>query len=167
MKWRSIETRMGQFYVVVQRGKLVRVVLPGNDLLQQIDDLEPHLDHEDDDAILHQAALQIHEFVNGSRTALDVPLALEGTEFQQAVWAALQDIPYGETRTYGELATQIGRPGAARAVGQANRNNPLPLIVPCHRVVASGGLGGYAGMEAPEDGLKAKLIEMEKTFALS
>jgi len=73
------------------------------------------------------------------------PLVLRGTDFELAVWRALMAIPFGETRTYGELARILRRPGAARAVGQANHRNPVPILVPCHRVVASGGLGGYGG----------------------
>jgi methylated-DNA-[protein]-cysteine S-methyltransferase len=89
---------------------------------------------------------QLGEYFAGTRTAFDLPLAAPGTPFQQRVWAALREIPYGETVTYGALAAAIGRPGAARAVGLANGGNPLSLVVPCHRVVgATGGLTGYAG----------------------
>jgi methylated-DNA-[protein]-cysteine S-methyltransferase len=89
---------------------------------------------------------QLGEYFAGERTVFDVPLRLEGTEFQQAVWPELLDIPYGETRSYGELAHRLGRPGAARAVGLANGHNPIGIIVPCHRVIGAGGdLTGYGG----------------------
>ena len=82
----------------------------------------------------------------GERQGLALPLAPVGTDFQRSVWTALKAIPYGQTRTYGEIAAAIGRPKAVRAVGQANHHNPLPIFLPCHRVVGSGGtLTGYAG----------------------
>lgn len=89
---------------------------------------------------------QITEYWNGQRRAFDFPLLLQGTPFQQKVWKALVAIPYGETRTYGEVAAAIGCPKACRAVGMANRRNPVLMAVPCHRVVgANGALTGYAG----------------------
>ncbi len=98
------------------------------------------------DAPAAEAARQLREYFDGERTEFDVPLGLAGTPFQQRVWAALRRIPYGETVSYGELATQIGQPGAARAVGLANGRNPIAIIVPCHRVVGSdGSLTGYGG----------------------
>ena len=96
--------------------------------------------------ILTQASRELAEYFAGERREFSVPLHPVGTPFQQKVWAALCRIPYGETRTYGEIARQIGAPKAARAVGMANHRNPLPLFIPCHRVVgASGELTGYAG----------------------
>ena len=96
--------------------------------------------------LLLQAERELEEYFAGRRTAFSVPLSMHGTPFQMAVWAALRAIPYGETRSYGELARRIGRPGACRAVGMANHVNPLPILVPCHRVVgADGHLTGYAG----------------------
>ncbi|RPK89002.1 methylated-DNA--[protein]-cysteine S-methyltransferase [Streptomyces sp. ADI98-10] len=89
---------------------------------------------------------QLAEYFAGDRTTFDLPLDLHGTPFQRSVWAELLKIPYGETRTYGELAGELGKPGASRAVGLANGRNPVGIIVPCHRVVgASGGLTGYGG----------------------
>lgn len=96
--------------------------------------------------LLARAQREIKEYLAGERRYFDLPLKLEGTPFQQLVWQALRDIPYGETRSYGELAAAIGRPKACRAVGMANHNNPLAIIVPCHRVIgANGRLTGYAG----------------------
>ncbi|MFB8106326.1 MULTISPECIES: methylated-DNA--[protein]-cysteine S-methyltransferase [unclassified Streptomyces] len=89
---------------------------------------------------------QLTAYFAGELTTFDVPLALHGTPFQRSVWAELLKIPYGETRTYGELAGELGKPGASRAVGLANGKNPVSIIVPCHRVIgASGGLTGYGG----------------------
>lgn len=110
--------------------------------------------------ILEQAAREIGEYFEGKRRAFAVPTAAAGTPFQQAVWNALKEIPYGETRTYGEIARRIGHPRASRAVGQANNRNPLPIVVPCHRVIgASGALTGYAGGLA----VKERLLELERT----
>ena len=112
---------------------------------------------------LPQAVRQLREYFDGARRTFDLPLAPRGTPFQQRVWRALTRIPYGRTVAYGELARRIGRPGAARAVGMANHHNPLPIIVPCHRVIgADGGLTGYGG------GLERKrwLLALEHGTAL-
>lgn len=96
--------------------------------------------------VLLQAERELEEYFAGRRTAFSVPLSMHGTPFQMEVWTALRTIPYGETRSYASLAAQIGRPRACRAVGMANHVNPLPIFVPCHRVVgADGRLTGYAG----------------------
>ncbi|GAA3894995.1 methylated-DNA--[protein]-cysteine S-methyltransferase [Halomonas cibimaris] len=96
--------------------------------------------------LLERCKQQLAEYFAGTRREFDLPLAAEGTAFQQAVWRQLQAIPYGETRTYGEIAAALGKPTAARAVGMANGKNPLAIIVPCHRVVGAGGrLTGYSG----------------------
>lgn len=109
--------------------------------------------------LLAQAEEELNEYFAGLRRTFTLPLAPKGTPFQQAVWARLLQIPYGETRTYGQLAAALGRPGASRAVGGACRCNPIGILIPCHRVVgAQGGLTGYAG------GLEAKryLLELEQ-----
>ncbi|GIX31628.1 MAG: hypothetical protein KatS3mg124_2100 [Porticoccaceae bacterium] len=94
------------------------------------------------------AACQLGEYFAGVRTAFRLPLAPAGTPFQQRVWQALIDLPFGQTISYGKLAARLGRPGAARAVAAACAANPLPILIPCHRVVAARGLGGYsAGLE--------------------
>ncbi len=96
--------------------------------------------------ILDRSAEELLDYFAGTRTSFDLPLAPRGTPFQQQVWAALRTIPYGETRSYGELAAAIGRPKSARAVGAANGRNPLSIVIPCHRVVgADGSLTGFAG----------------------
>ena len=110
-------------------------------------------------AVLAQAATELTEYFEGRRRSFSVPLAPEGTAFQKEVWAALLEIPYGTTATYGDIAARIGRPKAAIAVGQANRRNPIPIIIPCHRVIGTRGqLVGYAGgLE-----IKRKLLAIEK-----
>jgi len=105
---------------------------------------------------------QLQDYFSGNRRAFDLPLAPKGTPFQQLVWQELCQIPYGQTRTYGEIAAAIGKPRAARAVGMACNRNPIWLLIPCHRVVGrNGALTGYAG------GLdmKSKLLELEQKYA--
>lgn len=105
---------------------------------------EPAAGWREDTDGFRAIARQLAEYFAGQRRTFDLPLHLDGTPFQQRVWAALQEIPYGETTSYGALARRIGNPGASRAVGMANGRNPISIIVPCHRVVAAdGGLGGY------------------------
>jgi len=106
-----------------------------------------------------KAAKQLEEYFCGKRKQFDLPLRPNGTDFQQAVWKALQKIPYGETRSYGQIANLIKKPSACRAVGMANSKNPIWIIIPCHRVIgANGALTGYAGGV----GMKKRLLELEK-----
>lgn len=108
-----------------------------------------------DHPVLTRARRQLDEYFAGTRTTFDVPTDVDATPFQRIVWDALCDIPFGVIESYGRLAERVGRPGAARAVGGANGRNPLPIVVPCHRVVgASGALTGYAGPD--EAGLRMK-----------
>ena len=101
---------------------------------------------QDASPLLDAAEAQLREYFAGARRTFDLPLAPHGTAFQQRVWAALRTIPSGETRTYGELAAAIDSPNASLAVGMANHRNPIPIIIPCHRVIgANGTLTGYAG----------------------
>ena len=112
----------------------------------------------DDSLLLRQAVQQLTEYFSGNRREFDLPLAPEGTDFQKRCWAELQKIPYGQTISYGEEARRLGRPTACRAVGGANGRNPIPVIIPCHRVIAAdGSLGGFSG------GLdiKRKLLALE------
>ena len=108
--------------------------------------------------ILVEAERQLKEYFEGKRQRFSIPLDMRGTEFQKSVWEALVRIPFGETRSYGEIAKQIGRPKAMRAVGAANGSNPIPIVVPCHRVIGSSGeLTGFGGgLET-----KARLLEIE------
>jgi len=108
---------------------------------------------------LHNVGTQLTEYLSGQRKEFTFPLDIEGTAFQHLVWNELKAVPYGETCTYGDIAKRINNPKAARAVGQANHRNPLPLVIPCHRVCGhDGGLGGYAG------GLSCKqyLLDLER-----
>ena len=110
--------------------------------------------------LLSMATIQLDEYFHGKRTTFSLPFKLTGTPFQLAVWKELQNIPYGQTTSYKEIAQKINKPKAYRAVGMANNKNPLPIIIPCHRVIGSNGkLIGYAG------GLNLKnyLLELEKS----
>lgn len=108
----------------------------------------------------NQAVDELQDYFRGTRQTFSVPLSTVGTPFQHAVWDALLHIPYGETRSYLDIAMAIGKPKAVRAVGQANRANPVPVIVPCHRVIGKNGdLVGYAGSQVH---LKATLLELER-----
>jgi len=111
-------------------------------------------------SLLQEASKQLQEYLDGKRKAFSLPLEAKGTPFQKRVWKELQRIPYGECISYGELAKRIGNPKAARAVGMANHNNPIGIIIPCHRVIGKNGkLVGYAGgMDK-----KAYLLELEKS----
>lgn len=117
-----------------------------------------------DESAFDDAVIQLRQYFAGDRRDFDLELDLVGTSFQRKVWEALSTIPYGETRSYGEIARQIGAPGAFRAVGLANGHNPIGIIVPCHRVIgANGSLTGYGG------GLDRKrlLLGMERTNSMA
>jgi methylated-DNA-[protein]-cysteine S-methyltransferase len=111
--------------------------------------------------VMREAIRQLQAYFEGELKSFDVPLEIAGTDFQKRVWSALRTIPYGQTRSYSEIAAQIGAPQAVRAVGAANGRNPIPIIVPCHRVIgASGSLVGFGG------GLEWKrlLLDLEATY---
>jgi methylated-DNA-[protein]-cysteine S-methyltransferase len=122
----------------------------------------PGPDWRRDDAAFAPVRIQLEEYFAGQRTTFELELAMAGTAFQRRVWAALREIPYGETTSYGELARRLGTPDAARAVGLANGRNPISVIVPCHRVIgADGSLTGFGG------GLERKrlLLDLESPVA--
>ena len=148
------DTPVGPVYVAAENGTVTRIGFAAR----------PREPHARDDAGLAfaRAALERYFAREEPEPAAAVPYRLQGTPFQKAVWAALIEIPFGETVSYGELARRIGQPGASRAVGMANHQNPLPILVPCHRVIgASGDLVGFGGGLA----IKRKLLEFEGAFA--
>lgn len=137
-----ISTPLGAIRLVASRAALVGVYLPG----QRTDDTVVITGHAAEHAILRETARQLLEYFAGTRRAFALPVLADGTTFQRAVWSELASIPFGATRSYGELARAIGSPRASRAVGSANARNPISIVVPCHRVVGSAGaLTGYAG----------------------
>ena len=143
------ETPVGRLIIGEENGSITRVTwtqLPKSYIQEETE-------------LILRCKKQLEEYFAGKRKTFDLPLAPKGTAFQQRVWKALQESPYGETRTYGEIAAAVGNPKAARAVGMANNRNPIGIIVPCHRVVgANGKLVGYAG------GMEKKewLLELER-----
>lgn len=161
--WRSVATRFGEFHVAAIEGHVVQSCLPGTPRAAFLADLRHrHPDvafHEDDkDPVLASACLQLAEYAEGRRRSFEVPVRLDGTAFQRRVWEALAKIPFGQTRSYQDIAQAIGRPGASRAVGQANHQNPVAPFIPCHRVITStGNLGGYGGGMP----LKKSLLDLE------
>jgi methylated-DNA-[protein]-cysteine S-methyltransferase len=110
-----------------------------------------------DDALGWRIAEQLRDYFAGKRRDFDLPLAPDGTEFQRRVWDALRTIPFGETRTYGDVSAQVGIPRGSQAIGQANRRNRIPIVIPCHRVLAAGGIGGYSG-----DGPTGKKVDTKR-----
>ena len=156
LQFRSMDSPVGQLTLAGPDGRLMHLRMVDQTYEPRHDDWEP-----DDDAF-PEAVEQLEAYFAGDRTEFDLELDLVGTQFQRRVWAALQAIPYGETRSYGEIARQIGSPRACRAVGLANGHNPIGIIVPCHRVIGSNGsLTGYGGGL----GRKRALLELEKSRA--
>ena len=139
-----LETPMGRLFVVADEHGLRQVDFADAGAGSELPQPDPQWQH--DPQRLRPACEQLRAYFAGRRQAFDLPLAPQGTPFQQQVWRALCEIPYGETISYGELARRIGKPTSSRAVGAANGQNPIAIIIPCHRVIgANGKLTGYAG----------------------
>lgn len=150
----TLPSPLGDLTLVADDNALVAILWP-NDKVGRV--RLPEATARDDHPILAAAATQLCEYFAGARTAFDLPLAPRGTDFQQAVWRALNAIPYGETRSYADIARAIGRPTATRAVGAANARNPISIVTPCHRVIGrSGALTGFAGGLAAKQHLLAR-----------
>lgn len=155
----SLSWQFGILYVVSSYQGLHRVFVTEdlwNDYLQQ----QPQITR--DNEVCREAIEQLDQYFNGSRTMFTLPLAIAGSPFNKKIWECVQSIPYGKTMNYRTIACAIGSDKAARAVGNVNRCNPLPIIIPCHRVIASdGSLGGYLGNNVA---LKQFLLDLEKNF---
>lgn len=135
------------------------VIAADDEAIVALDFSEEELSSSFETELLRQAASQLDEYYRGERKTFSLPLKVTGTVFQERVWQALLTIPYGQTRSYGEIAAQVGNPKASRAVGMANNRNPISIIIPCHRVIGSDGkLVGYGG------GMHRKvwLLDLEK-----
>lgn len=153
IRYSHFESPVGRLLLVARGDSLSAIEFPNG---RHARGIEPGWTRSD--APFREVARQLDAYFAGRREEFDLPLAPEGTEFQQATWRALREIPFGETRTYSEIARRIGRPRAVRAVGAANGRNPISIVIPCHRVVgADGGLTGFGG------GLPVKryLLELE------
>jgi methylated-DNA-[protein]-cysteine S-methyltransferase len=154
MSYTQIESPVGPLLLVADEAGL-RQILFVNGRHQA----RPEASWKEDGAPLEKTISQLRSYFAGEREEFDLTLAPEGTPFQQEVWKRLCAIPYGETISYGELAKQIGNPQASRAVGLANGSNPIPIVIPCHRVIGSNGkLTGYGG-GLP---IKEKLLALER-----
>ena len=136
-----LDTPIGELLLAGEDGALSMIGFPKGSMRR-----EPEADWIFNEQPLADACTQLREYFAGERQTFDIPLKLDGTDFQVSVLEALQEIPYGETTSYGEIARRIGRPKAVRAVGAANGRNPIPIVVPCHRVIGStGDLTGFGG----------------------
>lgn len=158
----SLESPLGVLRLAVTRRGLARLALPresGKGFRGWIARTIPGAEPADWLPDLDKTRRELEEYFAGQRTSFGLPLDLRGTDFQRRVWLALAAIPFGETCTYADLARAIGHPGAVRAVGSANGANPVPIVLPCHRVIRSdGGLGGYGGGVE----LKRRLLALER-----
>lgn len=142
-RWSTLSTPQGTLYLAAGTGGLQGIWFDGQ---RHFGGPNPAWQRADNDPILLATAAQLRDWYAGQRRGFDLPLAPLGTPFQQAVWAALQQIGHGQTTTYGALAAALGRPSASRAVGAATGRNPLSIVIPCHRLVGRDGtLTGYAG----------------------
>ena len=159
----TLDSPIGRLVVAADDEVVVSVTLPGSSRRRRPGDRNDAAQRPDSQARglpepLSAAVSQLREYFAGRRQRFELPIALSGTDFQCQVWSALAEIPYGSVVSYAELAEMVGRPTAFRAVGQANGANPLPVVLPCHRVVASGGrIGGYGGGL----GMKRRLLALE------
>ena len=155
-----LETPIGKLFLVAEDGCLVELGIQADGSVPEMGQVgwqeAEVLSHEKE--LLMRATGQIQEYLAGKRTSFDIPICGKGSEFQKKVWKALCEIPYGETRTYGQIAVAIGNPKAARAVGGACNKNPIMIIVPCHRVI--GGNGKLVGFGGGLD-MKEKLLTLE------
>lgn len=139
IRWAPIASPLGRLTAARDDVGVTALLLPSGNLAAAEDWIR-------DDGAFDDVSMQLDEYFAGIRTDFDLPLHPAGTTFQVRVWAALRTIPYGETASYAEVAAAIGSPGAFRAVGRANGQNPIPIVVPCHRVIgAQGDLTGYGG----------------------
>lgn len=153
----TLETRIGTLYIVVNHDKLSAIHLGIEDFLAS--ERADKIIENKNDRILIETSSQLKEYFAGNRMKFDLPLERKGTNFQLAVWNRLEEIPFGTTKSYLDIATEIGRPKAVRAVGQANKANKLPIIIPCHRVIGKNNkLTGYAGKRTE---IKDQLLRIE------
>lgn len=154
----EVHTPIGIVIVTADDHFITRVFLTEEQFEEHL--LKHPMQQSDEHHLLMEAKKQLTEYFEGGRTFFQLPFKQEGTVFQEQVWSALSEIPYGESRTYRDVAVKIGKPKAVRAVGQANKKNSLPIFIPCHRVIGTKGtLTGYAGTKTD---LKAVLLDLEK-----
>ena len=143
----ELHSPVGTLYLASSNQGVVCISLSGReDFFKDLEGLVPDMELEENDSKNEGVVRQLKEYFSGARKDFDLPLHLIGTEFQKLVWRQLYRVPYGRTASYKEIAEKIGKPKAMRAVGQANHRNPIPIIIPCHRIIgANGQLVGFGG----------------------
>jgi methylated-DNA-[protein]-cysteine S-methyltransferase len=153
--YKNIETPIGMIYLFCEEQYLVRIDFDEDYLAANREAVVMEPEHP----LCQSAEKQLMEYFQGVRSEFTVPMKVKGTDFQMQVWDALNGIEYGQVKSYQDIAVQINKPLAVRAIGQANRRNPIPIIIPCHRVIGKNkGLVGYAGDKV---GIKEQLLKLE------
>lgn len=149
--WETFDSKIGPLTILCDDDALLRIDFGRSEPISAI---------KNRTELIKKTIVQLEEYLEGKRRMFDLPLKTEGTEFQKKVWDALLMIPYGETKSYKDIAVQIHNPKGCRAVGMANNRNPVPIVIPCHRVIGTNGsLVGYGGgMD-----IKVKLLELERS----
>ncbi len=157
----SVVTKIGELFMAASENGLTHVTLPSTTQKEFQAELEsdfPNAILQKENKILKETASQLEQYFEGKLSKFTIPLDIQGTAFQKKVLSKVARIKYGSTKTYGQIAKEAGSPKAYQAVGSANAKNRIPIIIPCHRVVASNSIGGYAGgLE-----LKMKILQLEK-----
>jgi len=155
----TMDSSVDKIYITCENSSITGLFIGEDDFLEWVNQVGENVLRNDEEQILKEARVQLNEYFQKKRKKFELPLILKGTRFQQSVWNALLHIPYGETRPYIYIAECIGNEKAVRAVGQANRANHIPIIIPCHRVIGRNGkLMGYAGSRTE---IKEFLLQLE------
>ena len=157
----SVNTEIGKLFLAATEKGLALITLPSTSKKEfeaELKELFQNALFKKENSLLKKTAKQLEKYFNGNLSQFSVPLDIQGTQFQKKVLTKVSQIKYGTTKTYGQIAVAVGSPKAYRAVGSANAKNRIPFIIPCHRVVATNGLGGYAGGLK----LKEKILLIEK-----
>lgn len=166
IRYNDLMTPVGRLFVASSEKGLMRILFPaeeGADPLATLRNESPDADLMEGQGENEPVCRQLEEYFEETRTEFQIPLDLRGTQFQKTVWNAVTRVPYGQTRSYAQIAGDIGNPGSVRAVGAANGANPVPIVIPCHRILgADGSLTGYGG------GIRVKrsLLVLEKILLL-
>jgi len=157
MYYQTLSTPIGTLFIIEEEEQLTYIFFDEKDFHEHC---SKKIILKKETRLLKETVKQLKEYFEQKRKTFDLPIKLQGTDFQVKVWNALSSIPYGQTKSYQDIAIQIGKSKAVRAVGQANKANPLPIVIPCHRVIGKNQkLVGYAGNKVD---LKALLLNLEK-----
>ncbi len=157
----SVKTEIGKLYLAATEKGLALITQPNRnkkEFEKELNKLFPNALFKKENSLLKKTAVQLEKYFNGTLREFSIPLDIQGTDFQKKILTKVSKIKYGTTKTYGQIAVEAGSPKAYRAVGSANAKNKIPFVIPCHRVVSSNSLGGYAGGLK----LKEKILQIEK-----